>query len=76
MFRRLLIAFALCAVLALAFFLLLPMFGVRLPWFVPLLAFAAILAGTVLSPEAHRELSDYRLDESVSAEELEDRRPP
>lgn len=76
MLRRLLIAFALCAALALAFFLLLPMYGVRLPWFVPLLAFAAIMAGTVLSPEARREVSDYRLDESVSAEELEERSPP
>ena len=46
--RRLVVAFVLCVVIALACFVLVPQWlGVRVPAWVPLLSFLAILGGTV-----------------------------
>ncbi len=48
MVRRLSIAFFLIVLLSLACWYALPKAGVDLPWFVPLLGYAVIVAGTVL----------------------------
>lgn len=43
MARRLFIAFVLCTVAAVAFWIILPRIGANMPWFVPLLAYTPML---------------------------------
>lgn len=54
---RLLIALILCGILAILCWVVVPMLGAYIPPIVPLLAFAAIALGTLLSLWEARELS-------------------
>ncbi len=65
MFRRLLIALFLCIALSLACWLLLPRVGFDVPWWVPLVGFAVILAGS-LAPLLDREGSEAQQDEFLT----------
>lgn len=47
--RRLLLAFIAIVLLGVAFYLVLPYYGLRLPPFVPILCFGAIALGAILS---------------------------
>lgn len=55
--RRLLIALILCVLLGALSSWLLPRVGLQLPWYVPLIAFAAIFAGVALNTDWNTELS-------------------
>jgi len=65
LFRRLLIAALLCIALSLACWLLLPRVGFDVPWWVPLVGFIVILAGS-LAPLLDREGPDADQDEFLN----------
>ncbi|MBU6413156.1 MAG: hypothetical protein KGS45_06755 [Planctomycetes bacterium] len=71
MTRRLLIALILCVVLGLGSSWLFLRLGVGIPWYVPLIAFAAIFVGVALNTDWSQELKGD-VDESPVSDDVED----
>ena len=66
--RRLFIAFAAIAVLGVVFYIVLPRYGVRMPPILPLLCFAAILVGTLLSAREDSAINNTDYDDELNTE--------
>ena len=84
MIRRLFISLVVCIALGVAAAIVLPRMGLNMPWYVPLLAFAAIFVGVAMSTDFSEEIKagkrpetpeSYDTDEkSFKIDEFEDRR--
>ena len=69
--RRLLIAFGLILLLAIGFYIVLPLFGVVLPAHITLLVFAAIAAGALLANEGEHPPPEPEPENPVDTEARE-----
>ncbi len=72
MIRRLFISLLVCIVLGITAAIVLPRMGMNMPWYVPLLAFAAIFIGVVLNTDLAAEIEDGKRPETPDTEDTRD----